>query len=121
MQRRRVKQTVSLKDRLASFAEQLKAEAIKLRPGPEQDALLKRARQADTASHIDEWVNSPGYGRRSNTVVCEYSHERLPSVYWKASEGCGRGRADPRLGYRSHEARDVRPAEPTSKPVSQRS
>ncbi|SHN83107.1 hypothetical protein SAMN05444170_5402 [Bradyrhizobium erythrophlei] len=60
MQRRRFKQTTSLKDRLASFAEELKAKAKRLRPGPEQDALLKRARQADTASHIDEWANSPG-------------------------------------------------------------
>ena len=59
MQRRRFKQTTSLKDRLASFAEELKAKASRLRPGPEQDALLKRARQADTASHIDEWANSP--------------------------------------------------------------
>ena len=60
MQRRRFKQTMSLKDRLATFDDQLKAEAKKLRPGPQQDALLKRARQADTASHIDEWANSPG-------------------------------------------------------------
>jgi hypothetical protein len=60
MQRRRFKQTTSFKDRLASFAEELKAKAKMLRPGPEQDALLKRARQADTASHIDEWANSPG-------------------------------------------------------------
>ena len=60
MQRRRIKQTVSLKDRLASFAEELKAKASQLRPGPEQDALLKRARQADIASHIDEWASSPG-------------------------------------------------------------
>jgi hypothetical protein len=61
MQRRRpFKQTTSFKDRLASFAKELKAKASRLRPGPEQDALLKRARQADTASHIDEWANSPG-------------------------------------------------------------
>jgi hypothetical protein len=60
MQRRRFKQIVSLKDRLASFAEELKAKASQLRPGPEQEALLKRARQANTASHIDEWANSPG-------------------------------------------------------------
>lgn len=60
MQRRRFEQTTSLRDRLASFAEELKAKAKRLRPGPEQDALLKRARQADTASHIDEWANSPG-------------------------------------------------------------
>ena len=60
MQRRRFKQTTSLKDRLASFAEELKVKASELRPGPERDDLLKRARQADTASHIDEWANSPG-------------------------------------------------------------
>jgi hypothetical protein len=60
MQRRRFKQTTSLKDRLASFAEEIKKRASELRPGPERDALLKRARQADTASHIDEWANSPG-------------------------------------------------------------
>ena len=58
--RRRFKQTSSLKDRLATFAEELKARASRLRPGPERDALLKRARQADTASHIDEWASSPG-------------------------------------------------------------
>ena len=60
MQRRRFKQIVSLKDRLASFAEELKAKASQLRPGPERNALLKRARRADTTSHIDEWANSPG-------------------------------------------------------------
>jgi hypothetical protein len=60
MQRRRFKQTISLKDRLASFAVEIRKKASELRPGPERDALLKRARQADTASHIDEWANSPG-------------------------------------------------------------
>ena len=60
MQRLRFKQTVSLSDRLKTFADELKAKASELRPGPERDALLKRARQADTASHIDDWANSPG-------------------------------------------------------------
>ena len=59
-QRRRVKQTTSLKDRLASFAKAAREKASNLRPGPEQDALLKRARVADTAAHIDEWANSQG-------------------------------------------------------------
>jgi hypothetical protein len=58
--RRRFKQTTSFKDRLASFAEEARQQASELRPGPEQDALLKKARQADTASHIDEWANSSG-------------------------------------------------------------
>ena len=59
-QRRRLKQTISLKERLASFAKEVREKASGLRPGPEQDALLKKARQADTASHLDEWANSPG-------------------------------------------------------------
>jgi hypothetical protein len=58
--RRRFKQALSLNDRLRRFSEHLKAKAAELRPGPEQDALLKRARIADTAAHIDQWVNSPG-------------------------------------------------------------
>ena len=57
---RRNKQTTSLKDRLASFAEETKKKASELRPGPEQDALLKKARQADTAAHIEDWANSSG-------------------------------------------------------------
>jgi len=60
MQRRRFKQTTSLKDRLTSFAEEIREKASHLRSGPEQDDLLKRARRADTAAHIDEWANSPG-------------------------------------------------------------
>ena len=60
MQRRRFKNTLTFPDRLKNFADDLKAKAADLRPGPEKDALLKRARQAETASHIDEWANSPG-------------------------------------------------------------
>jgi len=60
MQRRRFKQTISLKDRLASFAQEIRDNAAQLGPGPAQDELLKRARQADTASHIDDWANSSG-------------------------------------------------------------
>jgi hypothetical protein len=58
--RRRFSQSLSLNDRLRIFSERLKAEASKLRPGPEQDALLKKARVADTAAHINEWANSAG-------------------------------------------------------------
>jgi hypothetical protein len=58
--RRRDKQTVSLKDRLASFAKEAIDKAKHLPSGPERDELLKKVRRADTASHIDEWANSPG-------------------------------------------------------------
>ena len=58
-ERRRFQQTLSLNDRLRAFAAELRVKAGELRPGAEKDALLRRARQADTASHIDDWVNSP--------------------------------------------------------------
>jgi hypothetical protein len=58
--RRRFKQSLSLSDRLKLFSKTLKTEANKLRPGAQRDDLLKRARIADTASHIGEWANSRG-------------------------------------------------------------
>ena len=60
MQRRRFKQTTSLKDRLASFAEVSRQRAVELRDGPEKEALLRKIRQADTAAHLEDWANSPG-------------------------------------------------------------
>jgi hypothetical protein len=59
-ERRRFKQSLSLNDRLKMFSEKLKSEAGKLRPGAQRDDLLKRARIADTAAHIDQWANSGG-------------------------------------------------------------
>ena len=40
MQRRRFKNTLTFPDRLKNFADDLKAKAAELRPGPEKDALL---------------------------------------------------------------------------------
>ena len=60
IRRRRFKQTQSLQDRLATFAKDARDKAEALPAGPEKEDLLKRARQADTASHIDEWANSTG-------------------------------------------------------------
>ena len=58
--RRRFKQTESLQDRLAAFARDARDQAAVLPNGAERDHLLRRARQADTASHIDDWANSSG-------------------------------------------------------------
>jgi hypothetical protein len=60
MQRRRFKNVLSFPDRLANEAHQLRDEAVALPSGPERDALLKKARQAEIASHLDEWLSSPG-------------------------------------------------------------
>jgi hypothetical protein len=49
-----------LQDRLALHASRLKEEAQALRPSPERETMIRRARQAETASHVDEWLSSPG-------------------------------------------------------------
>ena len=59
-QRRRFKQSENLKDQLASFAKEAREKATRMPPCAEKDDLLRRARQADTAFHLDEWINSPG-------------------------------------------------------------
>jgi hypothetical protein len=58
--RRRFKQTLSLHDRLSAWAKEAREQADQLRPSPERDMLIKKARQADTASHLNQWANSPG-------------------------------------------------------------
>lgn len=59
-ERRRVKQVRSLEDRMAEQAARLKDRASQMPPGPERDALLKRARIADTGAHLSQWLSSPG-------------------------------------------------------------
>jgi hypothetical protein len=59
-QRRRFKQTLCLEERLAVEARRLREEAESLPHGPVRDAALRRARQAETGSHMSEWLRSPG-------------------------------------------------------------
>jgi hypothetical protein len=54
------KKTDSLEKRPAEEAKSPRAEARKLPPGIEQERLLPKPRQADTASHLTEWLMSPG-------------------------------------------------------------
>jgi hypothetical protein len=60
LKRRRFQQSVPLKDRLEAFAKDVRAKASLMPPSPEKADLIRRARQADTAAHLDEWVNSRG-------------------------------------------------------------
>lgn len=60
MQRRRIKQTTSLEERLAEQAQRLGEEAKSLPPGIERERAIRKARQAETGAHISEWLNSPG-------------------------------------------------------------
>jgi hypothetical protein len=60
MERRRFNQTQSLEERLAEEAKRLRAEAKLLPPGARRDETIRRARQAETGSHISGWLRSPG-------------------------------------------------------------
>jgi hypothetical protein len=50
----------SLEEMLAQEAEKLRREAEKLPHGPERDHILRKARQAETGSHMTNWISSPG-------------------------------------------------------------
>jgi hypothetical protein len=59
--RKRVNHTATFEERLAEEAIKLKAAAETQPPGSmARELLLRRARQAETASHINAWLRSPG-------------------------------------------------------------
>jgi hypothetical protein len=58
--RRRFKQIDPLDKRLSEDAERLRQAAEGTPPGAEHEMLIRRARQAETAAHMSEWLNSPG-------------------------------------------------------------
>jgi hypothetical protein len=59
MQRRRFQQSAPLDQRLKEQAERLRKEAKGTPPGIEREKLIRQARQAETASHMQEWLSSP--------------------------------------------------------------
>jgi len=50
----------SMEDRIAARTREINARAEALPPGAERDKLIRRARQAETALQIQDWLNSPG-------------------------------------------------------------
>lgn len=56
--RRRFKQAISFRDRLASFGQDAREKAARLPPGAEKDEMLAKLRHADTASFYNDWFNS---------------------------------------------------------------
>lgn len=59
-ERRSFKHRKSFQERLAEEAQRFREAADQLPSGPAREALLRRARQAETASQINEWLTSPG-------------------------------------------------------------
>jgi hypothetical protein len=60
MERHHFKQIANLEDRLADEAKRLRREAKLLPPGALRDAMIRKARQAETGSQMSEWLRSPG-------------------------------------------------------------
>ena len=60
MQRRHIQHDAPLDQRLVEQAQRLRNEAKGTHPGIERERLIRKARQAETGSHISEWLQSPG-------------------------------------------------------------
>jgi hypothetical protein len=58
--RKRFKQVSSLKDRLIQQAQRLRRQAKEMPPGVRRDEFLRKARQTETAAHLDDWLSSAG-------------------------------------------------------------
>jgi hypothetical protein len=50
----------TFEQRLAQEAHRVKERATTLPQGKERELLSRKARQLETASHISEWISSPG-------------------------------------------------------------
>jgi hypothetical protein len=60
VERRRFKQQTPLEQRLEDHAKRLREQARSAPPGIKRDDLIRRARQAETAAHMSEWISCPG-------------------------------------------------------------
>jgi hypothetical protein len=74
---RRFKQIRSLEERLADEAKSLREQAEMLPPGAVREAVLRKARQAETGSHVSEWLKSPACGRRSEPEAATSHHPNI--------------------------------------------
>jgi hypothetical protein len=53
-------QDAPLDQRLIQEAQRLRKQAKGTPPGIEREKLIRKARQAETASHMQKWLTSPG-------------------------------------------------------------
>ena len=51
---------LTFQDQVAADKARLEAQVAKLPAGRQKDELLKKIRQLETASHIRDWLSSPG-------------------------------------------------------------
>lgn len=61
--RRRVKQTLSLTERLLASATLAKSRAQEMAPGRDRDLLLRKAREAEATVALESWIRGAGSAR----------------------------------------------------------
>ena len=61
LNKRRFEQAETLEQKLAEEAARLRKQAQGTPPGIERERLIRRARRAETGSHIGEWLASRGH------------------------------------------------------------
>jgi len=60
MQQRSRSKSHSFEDRIAAEKARVEEQLNGVSHGPQRDALVKKIRQLDTASHLNDWLISPG-------------------------------------------------------------
>ena len=60
MPRRRRSAPHTFEENIAAEKAKLEAQIAKLKPGPQMEAIRKKIKQLETASHMNEWLSSPG-------------------------------------------------------------
>jgi hypothetical protein len=58
--RKRVKQTISLEQRLADEAKRFREQARLLPDGAIRETVIRKARQTEVAAHMSDWLSPPG-------------------------------------------------------------
>jgi hypothetical protein len=67
MKRRlRIKHAATFAERLASEARRLKELARRTPQGPDREMILRKVRQVETASHVNDWLMSPDVEPRNS-------------------------------------------------------
>lgn len=61
--RNRIKQILTLEERLSLASQLARDEARKMPLGSEREGLIRRARRHDVAAHMSAWLTSPGSRR----------------------------------------------------------
>jgi hypothetical protein len=51
---------ITIEEKWHRQSEEAKRHAEKLPQGKERDALVRKARQLESASHLNQWLSSPG-------------------------------------------------------------